>query len=164
MPMLVSGLVAGFVLGLALGGDWRRLQQLDFKLSPALLVGAVARAVAPFLGGLRLVTKKIGLLLIALIGVINRGVPGAWLIGIGSALNFLVISVNGGMPVDPGALVAAGKSIPNDGLHLVLGPDTRLGFLADVLLAPVVNNIYSAGDVFLAVGGFWMVFRVLKDR
>ena len=162
--MLVSGLVAGFVLGLASGGDWRRLQHLDFKLWPALLAGAISRAVAPFLGGLALGASILGLALITLVALVNRALPGAWLIALGSMLNVLVTSVNGGMPVDPGALVAAGKPIPNDGLHVVLGPDTRLGFLADVLLAPIVNNIYSIGDVALALGGFWMAFRLLKQR
>jgi hypothetical protein len=49
-------------------------------------------------------------------------------------------------------------------LHVMLMPDTRLPFLADVLLIPVVNNIYSVGDVVLAIGGFWMTFRLLKQR
>jgi hypothetical protein len=47
---------------------------------------------------------------------------------------------------------------------VLLGPDTRLPLLADVLLAPIVNNIYSVGDIVLAVGGFWMAFRLLKQR
>jgi hypothetical protein len=162
--MLVSGLVAGFILGLASGGDWRRLKQLDFKWWPAILAAAVSRAFAPFLGGLALGVSTLGLALIVLVALINRALPGAWLVAIGSTLNLAVISVNGGMPVDPGALVAAGKSIPNDGLHVVFGPTTRLSLLADVLLVPIVNNIYSFGDVLLAVGGFWMAFRVLRDR
>ena len=68
------------------------------------------------------------------------------------------------MPVDPGALAVSGKPPPSDGLHVILGPDTRLPFLADVLLAPIENNIYSVGDVVLAIGGFWMTFRLLKQR
>ena len=164
MPMLVSGLVAGLVLGLATGGDWRRLQHLDFKLWPALLCGAILRGVAPLLGVLALGISILGLAFIALGALANRAMPGAWLIALGSLVNILVISVNGGMPVDPGALATAGKPMPHDGLHVVLGPDTHLGFLGDVLLAPVVNNIYSVGDVVLALGGFWMAFRALKQR
>jgi len=160
--MLVSGLVAGLLIGLASGGNWRRLQQLDFKLWPALLAGAGSRAAAPFLGGLALGASILGLALVSIVALVNRGLPGAWLIALGSMLNLLVTSVNGGMPVDPAAITAAGKPIPNDGLHVILGPETRLGFLADVLLAPIVNNIYSVGDVALAIGGFWMAFRLMK--
>jgi len=72
--------------------------------------------------------------------------------------------VNGGMPVDPGAIAASGKAAPSDGLHVLLGPETRISFLADVLLVPLVNNIYSVGDVLIASGGFWMSFRLLKHR
>ena len=164
MPMLVSGLVVGLVLGLATGGRWRNLQRFDLKLWPALVAGVVARNVAPFLGGLALITSVAGLLLVALVAVVNRVLPGAWLIAFGSVLNGIVIFANAGMPVDPGALAASGKLAPNDGLHVLLGPDTRLPFLADILLAPVVNNVYSVGDVVLAIGGFWMAFRLLKHR
>jgi len=160
--MLVSGLVAGFILGLASGGHWRRLTQLDLRFLPALVVAAALRAVAPFFGQLALGISMFGLALIALVAVVNRALPGAWLVALGSTLNLLVISVNGGMPVDPEAMTTAGKSLPNDGLHVLLGPATHLGFLADVLLAPIVNNVYSVGDVLLAAGGFWMAFRVLR--
>jgi Family of unknown function (DUF5317) len=162
--MLVSGLVAGFVLGLATGGDWRNLQSFNFKFWPGLAAGVLARAAAPLLGGLALVTSLAGLLLVGLVAILNRALPGAWVIGLGALLNALVTFVNAGMPVDPGALAASGKPVPSDGLHVLIGPDTRLPFLADVLLAPVVNNIYSLGDVALAIGGFWMAFRLLKRR
>jgi hypothetical protein len=162
--MLVSGLVAGFVLGLVTGGDWRNLQTFHLKFWPGLIAGVLARATAPFLGGLALVTSLAGLLLVGLVAILNRGLPGAWLIGLGALLNAVVTGVNAGMPVDPGALAVSGKPVPSDGLHVLIGPDTRLPFLADVLLAPVVNNIYSLGDVVLAIGGFWMAFRLLKPR
>jgi hypothetical protein len=162
--MLVSGLLAGFVLGLATGGSWRNLRSFDLKAWPALIAGVSARAVAPFLGVLALSASVAGLTLVALVAVMNRALPGAWLIALGSLLNAIVTLVNGGMPVDPGALAASGKSAPSDGVHVILGPASRAPFLADVLLIPVVNNIYSIGDVLVAVGGFWMTFRLLRRR
>lgn len=164
MPMLVSGLVAGFVLGVATGGHWRALQRLELKFWPGLIAGVAARLVAPFLGGLALVTSLAGLALVSLVAVVNRSLPGAGLIALGSILNAIVTFLNAGMPVDPAALVASGKPTPSDGLHVLIGPSTQLPFLADVLLLPVVNNIYSLGDVLLAIGGFWMTFRLLKRR
>ncbi|HEX9266550.1 MAG TPA: DUF5317 family protein [Candidatus Limnocylindria bacterium] len=162
--MLVSGLVAGFVLGLASGGNWRNLQRFDLKLWPGLVVGVIARAVAPFLGELALTASLAGLMLVTLVALVNRALPGAWLIGVGSLLNAVVTFANGGMPVDAGALAASGKPAPSDGLHVILAADTRLPFLSDVLLAPLVNNVYSLGDVAIAIGGFWMAFRLLKQR
>jgi len=162
--MLVSGLLAGFVIGFVAGGDWRNLQRLDLKLWPALFAGAVARVVAPFLGGLALASSIAGLLLVSFVALANRALPGAWLIAVGSLLNVAVISINGGMPIDSGALAASGKPAPADALHLISGPETRLAFMGDVLLVPLINNIYSVGDVVLAIGGFWMAFRLLKQR
>jgi len=162
--MLVSALLAGFVLGLASGGSWRNLARLDLKFWPALLVGVIARTAAPFLGEIALSASVAGLALVAFVALLNRGMPGAWLVGLGSLLNASVTLINGGMPVDPGALAVSGKGAPSDGLHVILGPATWLPFLADVLLIPVLNNIYSVGDVVLAIGGFWMVFRLVKSR
>jgi hypothetical protein len=162
--MLVSGLVAGFVVGLAAGGNWRNLERFDLRLWPGLLAGVIARAVAPFIGGLGLSASIAGLMLITLVAVVNRALPGALLIGLGSVLNTIVTLANAGMPVDLGALAASGKPVPSDGLHVLTGPETRLPFLADVLLVPLVNNIYSVGDVVLAIGGFWMTFRLVKER
>jgi hypothetical protein len=162
--MLVSGLLAGLILGLASGGNWRNLAKVNLSLSPALVAGVLARVTAPFLGGLALAVSISGLLLVAAAALANRALPGAWLVGLGALLNSAVTLVNGGMPVDPGALAISGKAPPSDGLHVILGPDTRISFLADVLLIPVINNIYSVGDVVLAIGGFWMVFRLTRSR
>ncbi len=162
--MLVSGLLVGFVLGLASGGNWRNLARLHLTLWPALLAGVIARTAAPFLGGLALTASIGGLVLVALVALVNRTMPGAWLVGLGALLNTVVTFLNGGMPVDPRALTLSGKAAPSDGLHVILGSDTRLPFLADVLPIPVINNIYSIGDVALAIGGFWMVFRLVRHR
>jgi hypothetical protein len=164
MPMLVSGLIAGFVFGLATGGHWRNLERFDLKFWPGLIAGVVARTAAPFLGSLALAASLVGLVVVTLVAGVNRGLPGAGLIAVGSLLNAVVTFANGGMPVDPVALATSGKPAPSDGLHVLLDAETRLPFLADVLLAPVINNIYSVGDVLLAGGGFWMAFRILKPR
>ena len=83
--MLVSGLLAGLLLGLATGGDWRNLQRFDLKLWPALVAGVIARAAAPIAGGLALATSLAGLVLVALVAVVNRALPGASLIALGSS-------------------------------------------------------------------------------
>jgi hypothetical protein len=162
MPMLVSGLVAGLIVGLVGGGRWRNLQSVEIRFWPVLAAGALARLVAPLLGVLALTTSVLGLGLVAISAILNRGLPGAWLLAAGALSNIIVTALNGGMPVDPGAVAASGKPIPDDGLHILLGPETRISALGDVLLAPIVNNIYSVGDVLLAIGGFWMVFRTLR--
>src|SRR5437879_11663174 len=90
MPMLVSGLLAGFVLGVASGGNWRNLARLDLNFWPALLLGVIARTAAPLLGGLALSASIAGLLLVAFVALVNRAMSGAWLIGLGAVLNSVV--------------------------------------------------------------------------
>ena len=162
--MLVSSIVAGFIAGLASGGDWRRLQEFGVAWWPVLLTSILARAIAPFTGAAALAWSVLGLALVVAVAIANRMMAGAVVIAVGSLLNLLVTVLNGGMPVDPAALTLAGKSMPVDGLHVILGETTRLGFLSDVILVPVVNTIYSVGDFALALGGFWMAFRVVRPR
>lgn len=91
--------------------------------------------------------------------VINRDRKGMWLAGIGVLMNFLVIALNGGMPVLEGAVVVAsgfqsGLDVATDFKHVPLDASTRLTFLADVIPLRIFGEgqVLSLGDVFLAVG------------
>lgn len=90
--------------------------------------------------------------------LLNRERPGMWLAGIGVLMNFVVIAVNGGMPVLEGAAVVAsgfesGLNV-DDFKHVELDAGTRLTFLADVIPLRIFGEgqVLSLGDVFLAVG------------
>ena len=90
--------------------------------------------------------------------LLNRERPGMWLAGIGVLMNFVVIAVNGGMPVLEGAAVVAsgfesGLNV-DDFKHVELDAGTRLTFLADVIPLRILGEgqVLSLGDVFLAVG------------
>src|SRR6266516_2736662 len=68
----------------------------------------------------------------------NRRIPGVWLVGLGAALNFLVISTNGGtMPAAPHALAAAGLPLdPGQFTNSLALASPRLLFLGDVFAVP----------------------------
>ena len=95
--------------------------------------------------------------LLALV-ILNRDKPGMWLAGVGILMNFSVIALNGGMPVlTEAAQVASNyqtEVVVDDYKHVVMGPDTRLATLGDVIPLRVVTvgTVISLGDVFLAVG------------
>jgi len=84
------------------------------------------------------------------------------LLSVGAALNLVVIAVNGGMPVDDGALAAVGRrgtDVTNGFLykHVALTAGTKLAFLADRIPIPVQRNVISIGDVVMAVAiGVWI--------
>ena len=92
--------------------------------------------------------------------IINRDRPGLWLAGLGVLMNFVVIALNGGMPVlaeaaEVASGFAAGAPVIAEGFkHVVLGEGSRLVFLADVIPIRIANygQVLSLGDVFLAVG------------
>lgn len=99
----------------------------------------------------------------------NRRIPGVWLVGLGAALNFLVISTNGGtMPAAPHALAAAGLPLdPGQFTNSLALASPRLLFLGDVFAVPKgipFANVFSVGDIAIALGGALVVHRVCGSR
>ena len=136
-----------------------RLRGLPFLLA-ALALQIVVLEVLPATLPL-LASRGLHLLSYGLAGVfvvVNRRVPGLWLIALGGLLNLLVISANGGiMPSAPEALASAG--LPPS--HAVFANSTalaapRLAWLGDVFAIPhplPFANVFSIGDVLLCAGG-----------
>lgn len=111
--------------------------------------------------------------LLMLLVVLNRSKPGMWLAGLGVLMNFLVISVNGGMPVLAGAAeVASGFTLSQPDLtgsfkHILLDESSRLTLFADVIPLRLVGigEVISLGDIFLAVGlGVFLEHELRRPR
>jgi len=90
---------------------------------------------------------------------LNRRLPGAWIIGLGGLANAIAIVANGGvMPADPGALATAGLPAEKAGefANSAAVHAPVLGWLGDVFAVPEAfgpaANVFSAGDVLIAVG------------
>ncbi|AVX31697.1 hypothetical protein CTH_2133 [Carboxydocella thermautotrophica] len=92
---------------------------------------------------------------------LNRHLIGVRILGLGLFLNFLVILFNGGyMPVSGRFLPAHVKerlALYEDGTHRLLQVDDALPFLGDIFYIPGLNEVFSIGDVLLAVGLFWII-------
>lgn len=101
---------------------------------------------------------------------LNRKQPGLSLMLLGAALNFTVMAANRGfMPISP---QTAGRLVPQSVLQdiaagtrfglkdILLPPEqTRFEWLADRFLPPAwlpYQFAFSLGDVFLAMGVFWL--------
>ncbi len=105
---------------------------------------------------------------------LNRKLPGMLILLLGAALNFAVMTANGGfMPISP---QTASRFLTREELNeislgerigikdILLEPqDTRFEILADRFLPPAWSTYqvaFSLGDVFLAAGVFWLLARV----
>jgi hypothetical protein len=160
-------LLVVFFVALALavfrGGRLGNLADIHLRAWWLLPVGFLLQTVAGFIPrenasigvGLILVSYLPLLAMVAL----NRQRPGMSLMGLGILMNFAVISLNSGMPVLREAAVVAANfqqdPVVAEGYkHIILGPDTVLPFLADVIPIRLFGQgqVISLGDVLLAVG------------
>jgi hypothetical protein len=160
--MLASGLALGLIAGLLAGGDLRRLATIQLRWWPVLVLAVVLRALASAVATLPWVLYIAAFGGIVAVALANARYPGMRLIAVGAALNLAVVALNAGMPVDARALEAAGASMPGDRLHIELSSATRLPGFADIIPVGIFRGVYSAGDVFLAAGAFWLPFRWMR--
>jgi hypothetical protein len=100
------------------------------------------------------------------------------LLGLGAALNFLVILVNGGwMPVTVDHLAASGIYASNaltPGQRVLYSKDlvvdsqdARLRWLSDIFVIPragLLSVVFSTGDVLMMLGLFWLIQFGMVDE
>ena len=87
----------------------------------------------------------------------NRRIRSLWLAATGLVLNTLVMWLNKGqMPISVTALEIAHlegflnfMQNSSDAVHTLIGPDTRLWFLGDVIPLPFARKVISLGDAFI---------------
>ncbi|HEV2768369.1 MAG TPA: DUF5317 family protein [Acidimicrobiales bacterium] len=172
--MTIVALLLGLACGLVALVVRRRLR--DIPLAPvrwpALLVVAVLVYRAPAWldasGALAL-----GPVLAAYAGLVvfaaaNLRLRGMMVVLVGLACNAAVLVVNGAMPVDEEAVVAAGVARAEELPRIDLepprewrAPEHRLVLLSDIIPVPALREVVSFGDLILAVGLANLVFRLL---
>lgn len=162
MALPLFGIVLGVGIALTRGGRFHHAARNDLHWLPVLVAGLVLQTVLDALAGRQAVgpTGTVALLLVSEAAVLGFCIrnwyrSGMWLIGLGFALNALVILANGGMPVGPDAIRVVGgdpSAVVLAGKHHLLTSATAFPWLADVLPLPPVDMIVSIGDVLLVVG------------
>lgn len=150
-------MVAGIAAGLATGGRLSNLARLRFRW-PWLVILALAIRLAVVLPPLNRFADLRYVYALALAVIIGWSVwnftrlRGIGLVALGGALNLLVIMANGfRMPVAPefaGALTRHSQI----GQYTLMGPGTNLNLLADWIRLNPSPEVYSLGDVFIALG------------
>ena len=154
MTWLIAVLVVSVVVSVMRGGKLTNLPDIYARGWWLLVVGFGMQIVANNVDSSRVaVTLLLTSFVVLLVMVwMNRSEPGMWIAGIGLLMNFIVISLNNGMPVleESIRLAGGGVDIVYGAKHVVLDEASRLPFLADVI--PLPGSVISLGDVFLAVG------------
>jgi hypothetical protein len=173
MPFTLLVIALAVAVGYARGGRLHRLADSGLGWNWLLVVGfglqglvnvAAARWGLPDAPGTALLVAS-HLLVLGWI-VLNRYRPGMVLIFVGLALNAVVITANGGMPVDPDAIDAAGLPAVEEleGKHTLMDEDTRLPYLADIIPVRPLRTIISVGDIVLAAGLIPLVSALMTYR
>ena len=170
MLILPLALAVGSLVGWAIGGSWRTLSSMQFR-RPTLVLGAIAAQLALELPGLDSWPADFRFAII----VVTYLVAGWWLfenartssgaartgiglLSLGGFLNFLVIALNGGMPVSKSALgragIASSVSVIQGHLskHVLANQTTVLRVLGDVVPLPWLRSVISPGDILMAIG------------
>jgi hypothetical protein len=175
--LLLYAIVAGLLVGSLTGGRISALGHLRIRWLGVAVVGLGFQVVlfSPFVaeqvGGLgpSLYVASTVAVFAALLR--NLDLPGLPIVALGAALNLLVIVANGGfMPSDPGAwqTLSGVGALPTDAYSnsALMGPGTALSWLGDVFVLPrpiPFANVFSIGDVLIAVGIAWCVARSMRQ-
>lgn len=179
--ILVLGIAAGFLAGLArswISGKPYQLPQFAHAwlvvaaVLPQLLIFQIP-ATSGWFSDAWASAVLIGSQLILLAFLwLNRHHGGVWILGVGVALNLLVISLNGGlMPISPETLRDLFPSVPMGNWQIGSRPgrskniilpfeDTRLAWLSDSILLPdwfPWTRALSPGDLVIVLGVIWIL-------
>jgi hypothetical protein len=162
MRLSVLALVGGLAVAVLAGGRLsdmpaERVRGVPLSVGAAVLYWAPSVLEVPSSAALLLVLCAYAALLA--FTVVNLRLRGMAVVGVGLGLNALVILANGGMPVDPASVVAAGVARSDELAGIELGParqwqepDDRLAALGDVVPVRVLHEVVSFGDLVLAAG------------
>ena len=173
--VLAVPIAIAIALGLLCGGSLRRLSTLTLRRIELFYLAILVQLVAfPFAFlpwttsdqlGRALWLVSYGLLCCG--ALVNLEISGVPVVAAGMLSNIAAVLANSGhMPVLPQALRASGKSYL---VHFNSAADStpNLPWLVDRWAVPQwlhVGNVFSVGDVVIAVGAFALVFAAMGGR
>ena len=176
-------IAAGALIGRLCGGRLRNLTSLRLEHAPILLVALAVQAALVLLPPAEPDPMRVLLPLTtaAIVGVLalNGRLPGMPIVLLGAAANLIVIAANGGlMPTSSETLLRAGLAqsvelsrqhpglrLPRSKSVVLDATDTRLPWLADVVVSPPLPNrkVVSPGDLAIAAGLAYLTARSMRS-
>jgi uncharacterized protein DUF5317 len=173
----VAAATVGGLIGFARGGSLAQLAQIPIRwpwlaglawlVQVALFVSPLAPALQPW----EIVIYLLSVVLLGMVILANRTLPGVALFGVGLLLNAATMAANGGyMPVSEAALRATGETANLEALQagdrrqkaVLMRADSPLWFLGDVLPLPAIGKVYSVGDLVAAAGVLLIVAQGMQ--
>ena len=173
--MLLEALLLSIFIGWLRGGSLGRFGDWDFRVPWLFIVAFLLQFSLPQLvpvlnlgKGLAFYILVFSYVLLIEGIILNRKNKYFLIMGLGILLNFVVIVLNGGMPVSLETVVKYGSPEAAlrikqsfDFIHISMNNETVLKFLADIIpvpsLLPLGMSLVSIGDVFLSLGIFLVV-------
>ena len=172
--LVVAALVAALVTVPLAGGRLSALSELTLNRSWALVAALCLQVlvgyVAPGAPGASVAAAHVLSYVVAGYFIAaNRHIPGWWLVGLGGLMNFAAIAANAGvMPASAAAAADAGLAeVPGRFANSAVVATPNLVWLGDVFAIPAgwpLANVFSAGDLCLAVGGALAVHGMCRSR
>ena len=171
---MLYALVAGIVIGVALGGHLEGVAALHLRWAPLLVGGLLAQLllfsdpVTARVGDLG-PALYVGTTLLVFAAILrNRAIPGMPVVAVGAASNLVAIVSNGGyMPASPGALEVLHRGEATVYSNSVVVAQPALPWLTDIFALPrwlPGTNIYSIGDVLIGIGIAAVVVFAMRSR
>lgn len=159
---ILYAIAIGLVVGLLSGGRIASIGDIRLRWAPLILIGFGAQvllfsdAVAARVGDLGPVLYVASTLAVVVVVLRNVAIPGLPLVVVGATCNLCAIVANGGfMPASASAMAALGKAPPTIYSNSAVLAQPALAPLTDIFALPTWlpwHNIFSIGDVILAVG------------
>lgn len=174
--MVLLAILLLAVVTVPLAGGWlARLADIDLRALWAIVValGLQVLIISVFPDRFEGIHVPLHIVSYAFAGVFvwaNRSIPGMLIIGVGALSNFVAIAANGGvMPASPVALRAAGLPVSSEGFSNSASlEDPKVSYLGDIWSIPdswpIVDNVFSIGDVLIALGLVLLVHGVCGSR
>jgi hypothetical protein len=173
--ILLAVLLLGLLSVPLAGGRLSRLAEIDLKLVWAIAVALslqilIISVIPDRFQGIHVPLHFLSYGFAAVFVWANKSIPGMLVIGLGALCNVVAIAANGGvMPATPAALKAAGLDTKaGEFANSTVVSNPKLQFLGDVFAIPdswpIIDNVFSIGDVLIALGIVWLIHGVCGSK